>query len=83
VNSYARRSNPRAPPTDTPETETLEFAVAETPAERLRPPGEPEEPSEVANTIARMGLTRMSLQELKDKAPPTCWPSPSSSRSRT
>src|ERR1700744_2044799 len=30
---------------------------------------EPEEPSEVANTIAKMGLTRMSLQELKDKAP--------------
>jgi transcription termination factor Rho len=31
--------------------------------------GEPEEPSEVANTISKMGLTRMSLQELKDKAP--------------
>ena len=28
-----------------------------------------EEPSEVAQAIAAMGLTRMSLQELKDKAP--------------
>jgi transcription termination factor Rho len=31
--------------------------------------GEPEEPSEAAKAIAAMGLTRMSLQELKDKPP--------------
>src|SRR5205085_9790401 len=29
----------------------------------------PEEPSEVTQAIAAMGLTRMSLQELKDKSP--------------
>jgi transcription termination factor Rho len=42
--------------------------VAEAAAEEVDT-GEPEEPSEVANTIAKMGLKRMSLQELKDKAP--------------
>ncbi|RAK67357.1 transcription termination factor Rho [Phenylobacterium kunshanense] len=30
---------------------------------------EPEEPSQAAKAIAAMGLTRMSLQELKDKSP--------------
>ena len=32
-------------------------------------PETPEEPSEVSQAIAAMGLTRMSLQELKDKSP--------------
>src|SRR5215470_1409913 len=40
------------------------------PAEELETaPETPEEPSEVAQAIAAMGLTRMSLQELKDKSP--------------
>src|SRR5437879_8716845 len=52
--------------TAAPELDAAEPAVAETPADAS---AEPEEPSEVANTIAKMGLTRMSLQELKDKAP--------------
>src|SRR5258708_19668081 len=55
------------------DAEAVESAVAEqsaeTSAEEAEAAGEPEEPSEVANTIASMGLTRMSLQELKDKAP--------------
>jgi transcription termination factor Rho len=42
--------------------------VAEAPADEAAE-AENDEPSEVANTIAKMGLTRMSLQELKDKAP--------------
>ncbi|HEX4709332.1 Rho termination factor N-terminal domain-containing protein, partial [Phenylobacterium sp.] len=46
-----------------------EPAPAETRTEEADVSTEPEEPSEVANTIAKMGLTRMSLQELKDKAP--------------
>jgi transcription termination factor Rho len=59
---------------ETSETETLEAPVlelgsAETPAEEADASAEAEEPSEVANTIRSMGLTRMSLQELKDKAP--------------
>src|SRR6185437_12206486 len=44
-------------------------AAEEAPAEDAEAAAEPDEPSEVANTIAKMGLTRMSLQELKDKAP--------------
>jgi len=52
--------------TTAPEVAALE---AEAAAEEAEGAHEPEEPSEVANTIARMGLTRMSLQELKDKAP--------------
>jgi transcription termination factor Rho len=57
-------------------TETLEpDAVAETPIAEVEAPeaadaGEgADEPSEVAKAIAAMGLTRMSLQELKDKSP--------------
>ncbi|MGZ5987396.1 MAG: transcription termination factor Rho, partial [Caulobacteraceae bacterium] len=46
----------------------VDATVAEAAAEEADN-GEPEEPSEVANTIAKMGLKRMSLQELKDKAP--------------
>jgi len=60
------------PPADeAPETEALDAAAAGTTAEQVEAAAEAEsdEPSEVANTIARMGLTRMSLQELKDKAP--------------
>jgi transcription termination factor Rho len=57
---------------DAPEaTDMLDTAPdtgAETPVEEAAE-AEPDEPSEVANTIAKMGLTRMSLQELKDKAP--------------
>src|SRR5471030_623451 len=53
---------------DAPEPDAVDTTVAETAAEEADA-GEPEEPSEVANTIAKMGLTRMSLQELKDKAP--------------
>src|SRR6478735_193087 len=57
---------------ETPETVDVMGAAAEAPADRAAEDAaeaEPEEPSEVANTIAKMGLTRMSLQELKDKAP--------------
>jgi transcription termination factor Rho len=54
-----------APMPDSVEPETAEAAAGE----EAEAPHEPEEPSEVANTIAKMGLTRMSLQELKDKAP--------------
>jgi transcription termination factor Rho len=54
-----------APMPDGAEPETAEAAAGE----EAEAPHEPEEPSEVANTIAKMGLTRMSLQELKDKAP--------------
>src|SRR3954449_5581299 len=49
-----------------PEAEGVDTAAA---AEEAEAANEPEEPSEVANTIAKMGLKRMSLQELKDKAP--------------
>src|SRR5882757_1203965 len=52
-----------------PEAEAVDTAAAEAAAEEAEAAHEPEEPSEVANTIAKMGLTRMSLQELKDKAP--------------
>ena len=51
---------------ETPEAEVLETSAAET---ARAEEAEAEEPSEVANTIASMGLVRMSLQELKDKAP--------------
>jgi transcription termination factor Rho len=57
-----------APEMGAPEMDVVDTTVAETAAEEADA-GEPEEPSEVANTIAKMGLTRMSLQELKDKAP--------------
>ncbi len=55
--------NEEAPVTelDTAEAAAAEAAEAEA--------AEPEEPSEVALAIAKMGLTRMSLQELKDKSP--------------
>ncbi|WP_407072664.1 transcription termination factor Rho [Phenylobacterium sp.] len=56
---------PDAPMPDAAEPETAEAAAGG----EVEAPQEPEEPSEVANTIAKMGLTRMSLQELKDKAP--------------
>src|SRR3954462_5830920 len=66
-------------PNDTPdftETETLDAEAAEAAPEEAaleaaQPEGDdgPEEPSEASKAIAAMGLTRMSLQELKDKSP--------------
>jgi hypothetical protein len=44
---------------------------------------EDDEPTQAAQAIAAMGLTRMSLQELKENPRPTCWPSPKPWRSRT
>lgn len=78
-------------PTDLNEAaaEPIEDGQAlETSAEGAEPPAdeaqaEPEGPSEVAQAIAAMGLTRMSLQELKDKPPVDFWRSPRPSRSRT
>ncbi|WP_411287438.1 transcription termination factor Rho, partial [Phenylobacterium sp.] len=61
--------------TPTPaETETLEAqgpeTIAETPAEVVETHHDGgDDASEVAATIAALGLTRMSLQELKDKSP--------------
>jgi transcription termination factor Rho len=57
---------------ETPEeTPATDVAVAEAPAEAAAEPpdAENDEPSELANTIAAMGLKAMSLQELKDKSP--------------
>ncbi len=68
-------TNDTTTPEDTaaPEmAEAVETAVDTTAAEAAAEDadnGDADEPSEVANTIAKMGLTRMSLQELKDKAP--------------
>jgi len=64
--------NPTTPPDEAPEADA---PLAET--ETLEPQqaaGEdadagPEEPSEALRAIQAMGLTRMSLQELKDKSP--------------
>ena len=53
--------------TDATETPVLETAQAEAGAETEDE--DDEGPSEVAQAIAAMGLTRMSLQELKDKSP--------------
>jgi transcription termination factor Rho len=58
------------PTPTTVETDVLEPQVAETPADDADGAAEAaEEPSEVSQAIATMGLTRMSLQELKDKSP--------------
>ncbi len=63
---------------DVPETEadtladTLEPQLAEgeeASAEEAAGEEEPEEPTQASKAIAAMGLTRMSLQELKDKSP--------------
>src|SRR3982750_1411887 len=60
---------------DSPETEAPEAQAAVEPpkaAAAEAPAGddnEPEEPSEASKAVAAMGLTRMSLQELKDKSP--------------
>src|ERR1700760_4472346 len=53
------------------ELDTSDAAVAEAPAEEAEAAesNEPDEPSEVSLAIQKMGLTRMSLQELKDKSP--------------
>src|SRR6185369_14719561 len=60
--------------TETPEVAALEpqngEAPAETPAEEtVQAEADDDEPSQAAKAIAAMGLTRMSLQELKDKSP--------------
>jgi len=54
-----------------PETDVLEPTVAETAdaAAQVEAEAESDEPSEASKAIAAMGLTRMSLQELKDKSP--------------
>jgi transcription termination factor Rho len=58
-------------PDEAPDTADMVDTIADTAAAEaaVEDAAEPDEPSEVANTIAKMGLTRMSLQELKDKAP--------------
>ena len=62
-----------APTEETPvenvETPVIEDAQVEAGAETESEDEEDEGPSEVAAAIAAMGLTRMSLQELKDKSP--------------
>src|SRR5204862_5291271 len=50
------------------EAVALDVAPADAPADEAAD-AEPDEPSEIAATIQAMGLTRMSLQELKDKSP--------------
>ncbi|MFZ5721474.1 MAG: transcription termination factor Rho [Pseudomonadota bacterium] len=63
----------QAPPVDetADNTDVLEAKAEETAAEETTTDGdeEPDEPSQAAKAIAAMGLTRMSLQELKDKSP--------------
>src|SRR5215469_11919662 len=48
-------------------TDTLEIAAPEGPDEAVA--SSDAEPSEAAKAIAALGLTRMSLQELKEKSP--------------
>src|SRR3982750_4415782 len=57
-----------APDENPADAVTADPAVAEAPADEAAE-GDADEPSELAATIQAMGLTRMSLQELKDKAP--------------
>ena len=65
------------PETDVPETEATQVEteiVAAAPADQVEDVGGHEaegddEPSEAAKAIAAMGLSQMSLQELKDKSP--------------
>src|SRR5690349_15662305 len=52
---------------ETPDEPAPPEAVAEAPVQAAAD-AEPEEPSELAQTIAAMGLKQMSLQELKDKS---------------
>jgi len=56
--------------TDAGENEAVDTSAASAEADGEDAAGddEPEEPSHVAKAIAAMGLTRMSLQELKDKS---------------
>ncbi|THD74286.1 MAG: transcription termination factor Rho [Phenylobacterium sp.] len=51
----------------TPESQTAEVTAAEIAADTDE--GGADEPSEAARAIQALGLTRMSLQELKDKSP--------------
>ncbi|MDB5495737.1 MAG: rho [Phenylobacterium sp.] len=59
--------NPTPPIGDAPEADVLEPQLAEGQVEDAD--GGAEEPSEAGQAIAAMGLTGMSLQELKDKSP--------------
>jgi len=67
-NETTASETPEGAPEDAAATDV---AVAEAPAEAAAETAEAEndEPSELANTIAAMGLKAMSLQELKDKSP--------------
>src|SRR5579862_1180566 len=69
VNSMQDDNETPADETPADDTPAADVETADMTAAEAEAAGEPEEPSEVANTIAKMGLTRMSLQELKDKAP--------------
>src|SRR5688500_16103347 len=54
---------------ETPDTSAISEAEGEDAAAReAEGDDEPEDPSQAAKAIAAMGLTRMSLQELKDKS---------------
>jgi transcription termination factor Rho len=64
--------NPDSAETEAPDVDTLAASQpAETPAAEPAAAGDDEsdEPSQASKAIAAMGLTRMSLQELKDKSP--------------
>ncbi|HEV2533012.1 transcription termination factor Rho [Phenylobacterium sp.] len=69
--------NPTIPPGETaepeaPETPEVQVAEAQAPdTQSLVDDGDggPEEPTEASRAIQALGLTRMSLQELKDKSP--------------
>jgi transcription termination factor Rho len=58
-------------PNDAAETlvEEVETSAEDSQVETNQDDGDDDEPSEVSAAIAAMGLTRMSLQELKDKSP--------------
>jgi transcription termination factor Rho len=62
---------PASDETPVNEAVTADQAIAEAAAEAEAEAeaAESDEPSEAAQAIAKLGLTRMSLQELKDKAP--------------
>src|SRR5215218_4740861 len=62
---------PAASETDTPDAPQAAAATLEAATETEDADGDDEndEPTQAARAIAAMGLTRMSLQELKDKSP--------------
>ena len=53
---------------ETPDTSVVEVEGEDAATADAEGDDEPEEPSQAAKAIAAMGLTRMSLQELKDKS---------------